>query len=140
MGGKCLAHAAVDERGAELKRIGETGEIDLRGVPITKELLDQVMGAVQRDANELRLLTGSRFDRATFACDAWFLGATFEGDAEFKGVTFEGDAGFEEATFRRGAGFDHAVFEADAGFNKAILEGDAGFKPVVPALGAPLVA
>jgi uncharacterized protein YjbI with pentapeptide repeats len=141
VGGKCLAHATVDERGAELMRLGETGEIDLRGVPITKELLDQVMGAVRRDANEQPLVTVSRFDRATFACDAWFLGATFEGDADFKGATFEGDAdfqatfqsdaGFEEATFRRGAGFDHAAFEADAGFNKAIFEGDASFNKAV---------
>jgi Pentapeptide repeats (9 copies) len=137
VGGKCLAHAAADERGSELKRIGETGEIDMRGVPITKKLFDQVMAAVQRDADEQPLLTVSRFRRATFEGDAWFLGATFEGDAEFTGATFEGDAdfqatfqsdaGFDGATFRRGAGFDQAAFEGDAGFNKAIFEGDAGF-------------
>jgi uncharacterized protein YjbI with pentapeptide repeats len=141
VGGKCLAHAAADERGSELKRIGETGEIDLRGVPITKKLFDQVMAAVQRDLDEQPLLTASRFGRATFEGDAWFLGATFEGDAEFKGATFEGDAnlqatfqsdaGFDGATFRRGAGFDHAVFEGDAGFNDAIFEGDAGFNEAV---------
>jgi hypothetical protein len=140
-GGRCLAHAAADERKAELKRIGETGEIDMRGVPITKELLDRVMAAVQRDANEQPLLTGSRFGRATFKGDAWFLGPTFEGDAEFDGATFEGDADFQAAfksdarfvgaTFRRGAGFDQAAFEGDAGFNKAIFEGDTGFNKTI---------
>src|SRR4249919_4111544 len=127
VGGKCLAHAAADERGSELKRIGETGEIDMRGVPITQKLFDQVMAAVQRDANEQPLLTASRFGRATFEGDAWFLGATFEGDAEFTGATFEGDADFQ-ATFQGDAWFLGATFEGDAEFTGATFEGDADFQ------------
>jgi len=137
----CLAHALAEDRDAELKRIGEVGEIDLRGMRITRKLFDQVMAAVQRGADEQPLLTVSRFDRATFEGDAWFLRATFQGDAEFTGAIFEGDAnfqatfqsdaGFDGVTFRRGAGFDHAAFEGDAGFNKTIFEGDAGFNKVI---------
>jgi pentapeptide repeat protein len=140
-GRMCLAHALAEDRDAELKQIGEAGEIDLRGVTITKKLFDQVMAAVQRDANEQPLLTVSRFGRATFEGDAWFLGATFEGDAEFTGATFAGDAyfqatfqsdaGFDGATFQRGAGFDQAAFEGDAGFNETTFKGNAGFNKAI---------
>jgi hypothetical protein len=40
---KCLAHARDEQRDATLKQLGETGEIDARGVPITWALLEQIL-------------------------------------------------------------------------------------------------
>ncbi len=44
-GGKCLAHAGGQHRDAELKRLGDEGTIDARGVPIGAELLDLILEA-----------------------------------------------------------------------------------------------
>jgi hypothetical protein len=48
-GGKCWAHAAGTDLDSALKRLGEDGQLDARGVPITQELLGRLLSAVPRD-------------------------------------------------------------------------------------------
>jgi hypothetical protein len=119
-GGKCLAHATTRRRNAALKRLGETGEIDARGVPITDVLLRQILATAPHDAEDHPTFREARFDWATFQDarfdnatfqHARFDDATFQGDAGFIGTTFQGTAWFGGATFRRHAGFRYARFE-----------------------------
>ena len=127
---RCLAHANEDQTAAALKLIGETGEIDARGVSITSALLDRILTAAPRGENEEPLIKGCRFDGATFTGDAVFDGATFSGDAWFDGATFSGDARFGRATFTGDARFYRATFSGDAWFGRATFTGDAGFSEV----------
>ncbi len=140
VGSMCLAHAGEEEREAELRRIGETGEVKLRGVPISSALLEQVIAAAPHDANGQALFAASDFEQATFHGNAGFGGelpgprrargptfqgaarfdgATFQGAAEFYGATFQGDTSFEGATFRHLASFPGATFDSNTGFGGA---------------------
>jgi hypothetical protein len=158
---KCLAHASDEERNAALKQLGETGEIDARGVPITRALIEQILVAAPHDADNRPTLRATRFVGATFHGGAEFYEATFQGDIQFSGATFHGNAGFGEvtfqdnagfdgatfhgnaefveATFHDGAGFDGAIFHGDAGFNGATIHGGAGFYEVTFQGGAEFV-
>ncbi len=114
----CLAHAheqAPDACDAELKRIGEEGTVDLRGVPISAELLGRLLNAAPHEDN-----------RPAFAT-CQFDGATFQDLARFGGVTFHGRAGFNEATFEDAAEFAGATFHDEARFVKANFHADAEF-------------
>ena len=122
----CLAHANEEETAAALKLIGETGEIDARGCPITPALLERILIAVPRGENEKPLIRSCRFDRATFSGDAGFGDATFSGDAEFGDATFNGDADFYKATFK-GAYFVGAKFVSEADFTGATFSGPVEF-------------
>ena len=127
-GGKCLAHATTRRRGATLRQLGKTGEIDARGVPITQALLEQILAAAPHDAEDHPTFQGTaRFDGATFHGDAWFAGATFRRDARFAGATFHGDAGFRGASFQGDAWFAGASFQGDAWFAGASFQGNAQF-------------
>jgi hypothetical protein len=44
-GDKCWAHAAEADLDPALKRLGEDGRLDARGVPITQELLERLLAA-----------------------------------------------------------------------------------------------
>ncbi len=72
---KCLAHARDEQRNTALKQLGETAEIDARGVPITQALLKRILAAAPHDAE----------DHPTFT--AHFELATFQGPAEFDRVS-----------------------------------------------------
>ncbi len=150
---KCLAHAGDEQRNAALKRLGETGEIDARGVRITQALLKQILAAAPNEAEAHPTFMAADFERATFQGGAWFDGATFQGDAKFRGATFQdlawfggatfqGTADFYEATFQdlawfRGATFRGtaefvvATFQYTAGFHGATFQGDAEFDRVI---------
>src|ERR1700683_4740425 len=95
----CLAHASEEETTAGLRMIGETGEIDARGGPITGALLGRILMAAPRGENEKPLIKGCQFDRATFSDDTRFSGAQFSGAAHFSGAHFDGDAWFDGVTF-----------------------------------------
>jgi hypothetical protein len=134
----CLAHATEEERAAALKLVGQTGSIDVRGVPIAPALLEQVLTVVPLGTNSQPLIRDCRFDQATFSGDAefggttftgnaWFDEATFSGNAWFGGATFSGDAGFGGATFTGDAGFGGTTFSGNAGFGEATFTGDAWF-------------
>jgi len=120
----CLAHASEEETAAALERIGETGEIDARGVPITSALLEWILAAARRGEPPVMV---ARFDRATFSGDAQFRGVTFESEARFNLATFEGNAEFGHATFGGGATFEGATFNSGAAFNVATFKGRADF-------------
>jgi uncharacterized protein YjbI with pentapeptide repeats len=115
----CLAHASEDETAAALKLIGDTGVIDARGLPITDALLERILSAVRPGENEIPLIKGCKFSRATFDDDAEFGGVTFSGDARFNGATFSGDANFLCATFSGDASFERAIFKRRAWFEAA---------------------
>jgi hypothetical protein len=123
----CLAHASEEEVTAALKLIGETGEIDARGVPITDVLLQRILAAAPRGENEEPLLKACMFDRATFSGSALFERVTFRGGARFDRATFTGGASFGWATFTGGASFGWATFTGDARFDRATFTGDASF-------------
>jgi hypothetical protein len=127
----CLAHASEEETAAALKLIGETGEIDARGVTITRALLDRILTAAPRGENEEPLIKGCQFARATFSDYAEFSGATFSGDAEFGAATFSGGADFTRATFSGGAYFGGAAFSGRAGFARATFSGYADFERAI---------
>jgi uncharacterized protein YjbI with pentapeptide repeats len=123
----CLAHASEEETADALKLVGDTGAIDVRGVPITDALLKRILTAAPRGENEEPLIKSCRFDRTTFTGDAEFDGATFREAAEFGGATFKGSAGFSGATFTGRVGFDRATFSGEALFARATFTGDAKF-------------
>jgi uncharacterized protein YjbI with pentapeptide repeats len=130
-GGKCWAHA--DDADQALERLHDTGQLDARGVPITKELLQRLLAAAPKSDYGQPVLTNPRFDRATFKGKATFkggpgfYGAIFKGTASFGGATFEGTAWFGGATFEGDAGFYRAIFEGDAAFHSATFKGRAWF-------------
>ena len=130
---KCWVHAADADLEVALKRLGEDGRLDARGVPLTQELLKRLLAAAPRDDHGRPVLTDPRFDKATFNGKATFKGGSgfygtvFEGSASFGGATFEGTASFGGATFKGDAGFYGATFEGTAAFHGATFEGEAWF-------------
>src|SRR4029453_185957 len=124
---KCLAHAGDEQRNATLKQLGETGEIDARGVPISQALLEQILASAPRDAADHPTFMAARFASAIFQGDSCIGRAIFEGGAGFGTVTFEGDAGFTPTTFLGDANFYGATFQRDAWFFAALFQGDAAF-------------
>jgi uncharacterized protein YjbI with pentapeptide repeats len=125
----CLAHAAEeapDAFDAELKRIGEEGTVDLRGVPISAELLRRLLAAAPHEGTR-STFTAAQFARSTVQEGVWFAGATFHGMADFDGATFEDGAEFAGATFHRAANFSNAEFYAEAEFDGATFEDGAVF-------------
>jgi hypothetical protein len=129
--GKCWVHAA--DVGQALERLHDTGQLDARGVPITKELLQRLLAAAPKSDHGRPALTNPRFDKAifkgkaTFKGGPGFYGTSFKGTASFGGATFEGDASFGGATFEGDAGFYGAIFEGTAAFHGATFKGKAWF-------------
>jgi hypothetical protein len=78
-GDRCLAHADSQDRDAELKRFGEEGTLDARGVRISAELLNRILdaGPLHEDRPQPHHLGKVRFDGATFGDHARFDDATF---------------------------------------------------------------
>jgi uncharacterized protein YjbI with pentapeptide repeats len=128
---RCLAHARDEQRNLALKQLGETGEIDARGVPITQALLEQILSAAPRDAEDRPTFTAARFERVTFKGDAVFGEAVFQGDARFLGVTIQGRARFEGATFQDTASFVGVTFQGNTGFGGVTFQGGAQFSGVI---------
>jgi hypothetical protein len=127
-GGKCWAHATDSDLDSALKRLGEHGNVDARGVPIIQELLARLLAVVPRDDHGDAILTAARFNRATFHGDARFEWATFQAGADFEGAAFYGDVCFDRATFQRGARFDRATFHGETGFHGATFLRGAWFE------------
>jgi Pentapeptide repeats (9 copies) len=126
-GRRCLAHASEEETAAALTLVGETGEINARGVPITPALLERILTAAPRGENEEPLITGCQFQQATFTGDAGFGETTFTGPAQFSGATFTGQAWFHEATFSGGAIFAEATFSGETVFGETTFNNSAFF-------------
>lgn len=135
----CLAHlepAALDEA---LAALTPGSDIDLRGTPITHELLGRLLRYLTPNETSARPVLGyTRFDAAQFSGDTGFGRAHFSGHAEFDGarfgehvwfteVQFSGDAKFERVQFNRGAGFGGAQFSGDATFGGVKFGRGVGF-------------
>jgi uncharacterized protein YjbI with pentapeptide repeats len=120
-GGKCWVHADDQDLDAALKRLGEGGDLDARGVPITPELLQRILAASSGPQGR-PMLRSARFEQATFSGEVGFDGVTFEGAARFDGATFEDEAHFFRATFEDAAIFEQATFLV-AGFSGATFKG-----------------
>jgi uncharacterized protein YjbI with pentapeptide repeats len=125
---------------AELKRIGDEGTIDARGVILSADLLARILDAAPHEADR-RVIKAAQFDRATFQGGApfdgtifrgevWFSGAVFQGGAWFSDVTFQGEAAFAGTTFQREARFGAATFKRWARFTEATFGGGAWFDGV----------
>jgi uncharacterized protein YjbI with pentapeptide repeats len=124
---ECLAHARDEQRNATLKKLGQSGEIDARGVPISQALLEQILAAAPHDGDNHAVFMAPKFARATFQGVAGFERVTFDGNAQFGGATFQSHAGFAAATFKRDAWFDGATFKRVALFDAATFQGNAWF-------------
>src|SRR6266540_3936180 len=124
---KCLAHARDEQRNATLKQLGETGEINARGVPITQGLFEQILAAAPHDAEDRPTFMSAGFNRATFQGPARFARVAFKGAAWFGGATFQDIAWFEGATFKGGAGFGGATFQDTASFTTVAFQDGVWF-------------
>jgi uncharacterized protein YjbI with pentapeptide repeats len=154
-GRKCWAHADDKDLDDALKRLGEDGRLDARGVPIATPLLLRLRNAAPHDDKGNVVLTDVLFVGTTFQGDvgfertivqgvAWFVDATFQRDVAFgqamfletsplrggplfTGATFQGDAWFQQTTFRGNVLFDGATFQGDARFQRTTFRGDVLF-------------
>ncbi len=128
-GGKCLAHADEEDLDAELKRLGNEGTIDARGVPIGATLLDRIRAAAPRDEQQpdRPRFNKVRFDRATFGDKVSFDRAAFGDGARFDDATFGEWASFDDATFGSGARFGRATFGDEVSFGNATFGNGARF-------------
>lgn len=147
-GNRCLGHASASEVDAAIDQVRATAIIDARGVEVSEQLLERLLGAAPKSRNGDSQLAQARFDQATFpgssvfngvavtghavfsgatfANIAVFRGATFVGATIFTGTTFSGDAVFESATIG-GATFSKATFTGKARFGGATFTADARF-------------
>src|SRR5262245_63111021 len=96
---RCWTHSSDQHLGDGLKRLGEGGVLDLRGVQVPAELLKRILAAVARDPArpDHPLLVEPRFDSASFGKGPHFGGVTFGHDARFTNATFGDGATFAEA-------------------------------------------
>jgi hypothetical protein len=122
----CLAHAVSEVRNAILGALKPDADLDLRGTPIDRELLRQLLGAV-RPEDGPPTLGDVQFGRAQFTGDVGFEGVRFTGDAWFDGAQFAGDIGFLKTRFDRYALFQGTWFAGAAAFNGARFTEDAVF-------------
>jgi uncharacterized protein YjbI with pentapeptide repeats len=111
----CLAHMDSEARKLALAALAPGADLDLRGVPINAELLQQVLDAL-RLGDDPPTAGEVRFDRAQFS-----------GIAVFEGVRFAGEVWFEEAGFSEEARFDRAQFSERAVFRGVRFYGAAVF-------------
>ncbi|RZE67360.1 hypothetical protein C0R01_07045 [Streptomyces albidoflavus] len=129
---RCLAHLERDERRQALGALSSGAAVDCRGVPFTRELLEELKAAVsntfgEADFGRARFPEHADFTSVTFTGEAFFWLAHFSDDALFYEVTFNGDAVFEEAVFEVGAAFEHADFQGTAWFQDTLFGSDADF-------------
>jgi uncharacterized protein YjbI with pentapeptide repeats len=126
-GQNCWAHAAEADLDVALKRLGEDGRLDARGVPITTELLKRLLAAAPHDRLGRPVLMNARFDMATFRGGAFFKQATFKDRTWFDHSTFEDTASFDGVIFEDLTWFGGAAFNGTALFRNAMFKGMARF-------------
>ncbi|WP_326655658.1 pentapeptide repeat-containing protein [Streptomyces sp. NBC_01750] len=124
----CLAHLEDAERDAYLAGLVPGADIDHRGTPFTRDLLNRLLDALRDPSTGHPRLGVALFVSAIFEGVALFGSATFEGVAQFGSATFEDFAGFGSATFKDFAGFESATFKSTAGFESATFRYRAKFE------------
>ncbi|QDO42888.1 pentapeptide repeat-containing protein [Streptomyces sp. RLB3-17] len=130
---RCLAHLEPEERRQALGALSPGAAVDCRGVPFTRELLEELKAAVgntfgEADFGRARFPELADFTGVTFTGEAFFWLAHFADDALFYEVTFNRDAVFEEAVFEMGGAFEHADFQGSAWFQDTLFGSDAAFE------------
>ncbi|MCZ4099712.1 pentapeptide repeat-containing protein [Streptomyces sp. So13.3] len=134
----CLAHLADADRAAHLAGLTSGSDVDLRGTPLTRSLLNQVLDAVRDPATgnphfgsayfaEATFRENVRFNGARFTGPAWFHGARFTGQARFREVQFHDAVWFTEAQFSKSVWFSGTRFMKDAWFDGTRFVEDAAF-------------
>ncbi|MFJ1847418.1 pentapeptide repeat-containing protein [Streptomyces sp. NPDC088146] len=129
---RCLAHLDSEERRQVLGALSPGAAVDCRGVPFTRELLEELKAAVgntfgEADFGRARFLEEVDFTGVTFADEAFFWLAHFVDTALFCEVAFNGEAVFEEAVFEQDGAFEHADFQGSAWFQDTLFCVDADF-------------
>jgi uncharacterized protein YjbI with pentapeptide repeats len=125
----CLAHIAEPGRQAVLAALEPNADMDLRGTPVSRELLDQILHAV-RDGKHRSRLRSVRFDRAMFSDEVSFRGVRFYSNVSFREVRFCEGVLFTQAQFFGYAQFDDAQFFDFARFDEARFRDGASFRNV----------
>jgi uncharacterized protein YjbI with pentapeptide repeats len=138
---RCLAHLQPEERRQTLGALSAGAAVDCRGVPFTRELLEELKAAVgntfgEADFGRARFLEPADFTGVTFTGEAFFWCTQFADDALFDEVSFHRDAVFEEAVFEMGGGFEHTDFQGSAWFQDTLFGSDAAFEHARFAAGA----
>jgi uncharacterized protein YjbI with pentapeptide repeats len=134
---RCLAHIDSPVRKAFVASLKPKASLDLRGTPISADLMDSILAATQAkdkrstigDAqfDGAQFAAGARFHQTRFTGEANFSGAQFNGKADFGGAWFEGDADFKRVKFPLGVSFDGTEFSRTAVFMNAQFIGGASF-------------
>ena len=125
----CLAHLGSEARGTLLAALKPGADLDLRGTPLDRELLSQLLAAV-RPKDGPPTLGNARFDRAQFNGNADFRDTHFTGAVSFREAQFAGDARFIQAQFNGDVGFRDAQFSSAAEFQDARFDDAARFSGV----------
>ncbi|MER5440163.1 pentapeptide repeat-containing protein [Streptomyces sp. NPDC002790] len=120
----CLAHLDDAERAAYLATVSPGDDLDHRGTPFTRDLLDQLLAALHYPAQQGPYVGGAVFREASFVGDVDFHCAAFDGDVDFNDVTFTGRADLHGTTFNAGADFCDASFAHVADFGGATFNGE----------------
>ncbi|WP_225842954.1 pentapeptide repeat-containing protein [Streptomyces albus] len=122
---RCAAHLSSQERDAWLGGLGPGADVDLRGTPVTGELLAQVCARLRPAEGG-----GPRFGNADFS-EARFTETGMP--VSFAGAVFEGRARFVGASFRAGreVSFDRVRFAAEVWLDGARVEGVLGMRQAV---------
>jgi hypothetical protein len=134
----CLAHVDGRTRKGILASLGPGAPLDLRGTPVSAELLGGILRAMRaKDGTavlgkaqfERAQFTGNAtFDRVRFTGDAWFTGAQFVRPASFFGARFLGDAWFDQVLFASKADFAQARFRRSSVFTRSQFITDVSFQ------------
>jgi uncharacterized protein YjbI with pentapeptide repeats len=127
-GGRCWVHAGEPARDQALKRLGQDGILDARGVQITRDLLRDLLDAAPKDQHRRPILESAAFDGAAFRDDVFFHQVTFRGNARFRGAVFGGDSAFVGVTFQGAADFSGVSADGDCVINVATFKGPARFR------------
>ncbi|MEU1650108.1 pentapeptide repeat-containing protein [Streptomyces pristinaespiralis] len=124
------------DRDAYLTGLHPGADIDHRGTPFTRLLLQSLLQALHDPATQKCRFGEALFDRARFSGGARFDQAEFAGSAWFRAAEFSGPAAFGRVQFSRLSRFDQAQFSGDAVFSEVRFAGDAGFSGAQFADGA----
>ncbi|HWM00913.1 MAG TPA: pentapeptide repeat-containing protein, partial [Actinophytocola sp.] len=122
----CLAHLRAEEQIEFLRGLEPGGGLDLRGTPLTAELVARLVDAMY-DGGASRAVLGSvRFEHAKFSGlvrfegaefgPAMFVDAEFDGSVDFTGCEFAGPVDFSEVAVRDRARFVEARFDGPSLF------------------------
>jgi uncharacterized protein YjbI with pentapeptide repeats len=129
--GRCFAHTQDrKKRGDVLARFHRGEPLDFTlGLPITGQLLDQILEAAPRGEARRPILRNANFLGATFKEGAVFAGIDFRGLTVFAEADFHDSASFNDAHFvGEEASFGGAEFRMGAAFSGVTFEDGSEFR------------